>query len=97
MPEPSDRPLTETVEFRLSSQQRHERAAEAFKERVRREEERARRAAVVSGRYVLCTSNFEHRADDRSLVPKLGRMFVRIFTARTIEGSPPNLGDDSCK
>lgn len=46
-PRPSDRPLTETTEFQLSSQARHERAAQEFRDRVRKEEERARRATEV--------------------------------------------------
>lgn len=46
-PQPSDRPLTETSEFVLSSQARHERAAQEFRDRVRKEEERARRAREV--------------------------------------------------
>ncbi|CAM9391935.1 unnamed protein product [Laminaria digitata] len=46
-PQPSERPLTETAEFCLSSQTRHERAAQEFKDRVRMEEERARRATQV--------------------------------------------------
>lgn len=47
-PQPSDRPLTETSEFCLSSQARHEKAAQEFQDRVRKEEERARRATEVS-------------------------------------------------
>lgn len=46
-PQPSDRPLTETKEFSLSSQARHEKAEQEFRERVRQEEERARRATEV--------------------------------------------------
>lgn len=46
-PQPSDRPLTETSEFCLSSQARHEKAAQEFQDRVRKEEERARRATEV--------------------------------------------------
>ena len=48
-PQPSERPLTETAEFVLSSQTRHERAAQEFRDRVRMEEERARRATQVRG------------------------------------------------
>lgn len=50
VPAPSERPLTETVEFRLAGQARHERAALEFQERVRQEEEQARRAMEVSKR-----------------------------------------------
>ncbi|CAM9551549.1 unnamed protein product [Ectocarpus sp. 4 AP-2014] len=46
-PQPSDRPLTETSEFCLTSQARHEKAAQEFQDRVRKEEERARRATQV--------------------------------------------------
>lgn len=45
---PSNRPLTETSEFNLPGQARHERAAIEFRERVKLEEEQARRAAEVS-------------------------------------------------
>ncbi|CAN0068889.1 unnamed protein product [Scytosiphon promiscuus] len=47
-PQPSDRPLTETREFSLSSQARHEKAEHEFRERVRQEEERARRSRRIS-------------------------------------------------
>ena len=46
-PRRSERPLTETKEFRLTSQARHERAEMEFMERVSREEEQARRASEV--------------------------------------------------
>ncbi|CAN0311427.1 unnamed protein product, partial [Ascophyllum nodosum] len=47
VPRRSERPLTETKEFRLTSQARHERAELEFMERVSREEEQTRRASEV--------------------------------------------------
>lgn len=47
VPAPCARPLTDTREFAFSSQARHERAQQQFRDRVRREEERARRATKV--------------------------------------------------
>lgn len=48
VPTRSERPPTETSEFVLPGQARHERATLEFRERVRQEEEAARRAMEVT-------------------------------------------------
>lgn len=51
IPQRSSKPLTETENFHLSSEARHERAEREFQEKIRREEEEARLASRV---WLIC-------------------------------------------
>lgn len=52
VPQRSSKPLTETEDFHLSSEARHERAEREFQEKIRQEEEEARLASRVSLKFV---------------------------------------------